>query len=105
MVSVNYSYLNLAISINLLGPGKECLERLVIEDAPQRERIISSVYDSNHLGINRTMDMIMVKYYWPGMSNDIRLYVSSKSQPACSYVAIFYCRFHHVTSAKEIIIN
>ena len=60
--------------------GKESSERLIIEDVAQRERIISSAHDSNHLGINRTSDMISVKYYWPGMSNDIQSYVSSKIQ-------------------------
>lgn len=55
---------------------KEDCERLVVEDKAQRGRIISSVHDSNHLGINRTTDQIVSKYYWPGITNDIKLYVS-----------------------------
>ena len=47
-----------------------------MEDITQRKRIISSVHDSNHLGVNRTHDMVASKYYWPGLSNDIRAYVS-----------------------------
>jgi len=52
------------------------VERLVVEDAGQRKRIISSIHDTSHLGVNRTHDMVACKYYWPGLSNDIRAYVS-----------------------------
>lgn len=54
-------------------------ERLVIEDPKQRARIISSVHDSCHLGLNRTNDVLASKYYWPGMSKDVGSYVSMKS--------------------------
>ena len=51
-------------------------ERLVVEDHQQRTRIISSIHDTCHLGLNRTNDMVAQKYYWPGMSNHIHSYVS-----------------------------
>ena len=50
---------------------------LVIEDRAQRKLIISNTHDSNHYGINRTKDQISAKYYRPGMSKDIQLYVST----------------------------
>ena len=51
--------------------------RLVVEAAAMKERIMKSIHDANHLGVNRTRDMITFKYYWPGMSKDIQSYVSS----------------------------
>ena len=49
-------------------------EKLVIDDLGQR-RIIARVHDSGHLGINRSLDMVASKYYWPGLSKDVKLYV------------------------------
>ena len=46
-------------------------ERLVIEDLGQRQRIVARVHDSGHLGINRSLDMVASKYYWPGLSKDV----------------------------------
>ena len=40
-------------------------ERLVVEEEHLRSRIVRSVHDANHLGVNRTRDMISSKYYWP----------------------------------------
>ena len=48
----------------------------MVEDPKQRGRIISSVHDSCHLGLNRTNDMLACKYYWPGMSKHVASYVS-----------------------------
>ena len=50
--------------------------RLVVEDKEQRERIVSSIHDPCHLGVNRTVDMIAPKYYWPGLTTDVKQYVS-----------------------------
>ena len=51
-------------------------ERVVIEDTKQRTRIISSIHDSCHMGLNRTNDMLASKYYWPGMYKDVSSHVS-----------------------------
>lgn len=59
-------------------------ERLVVEDSKQKQRIISSIHDSSHLGVNRTNDMVAMKYYWPGLSTDVHAYVSTK-HPASVY--------------------
>ena len=37
--------------------------RLAVEDKEQRVKILSSIHDSSHMGVNRTMDMITAKYY------------------------------------------
>ena len=50
--------------------------KLVIEDRAQRQRIISSIHDSSHMGVNRSIDMVSQKYYWPGITKDVRSYVS-----------------------------
>ena len=50
--------------------------KLVIEDAAKRRRIISSIHDSSHMGVNRSIDMVSQKYYWPGLTKDVRSYVS-----------------------------
>ena len=62
-------------------------ERLVIEDLGQRQRIVARVHDSGHLGINRSLDMVASKYYWPGLSKDVKLYVRC----LCDSI-ILYCR-------------
>lgn len=72
-LSLNVSILGASIHV---GSGDTAVERLVVEDAGQRKRIISSIHDTSHLGVNRTHDMVACKYYWPGQSNDIRAYVS-----------------------------
>ena len=51
-------------------------ERLAVEDFHQRKRIIANVHDSSHLGVNRTLDMITTKYYWPGLTHNVKEYVS-----------------------------
>ena len=68
-------YCELFFYINA-GKRDTAVERLVMEDIAQRKRIISSIHDTSHLGVNRTQDMVAGKYYWPGLSNDIRAYVS-----------------------------
>ena len=56
--------------------SKETTNRLVVEDGAKRERIISSIHDTSHLGVNRTLDMVTAKYYWPGLTRDVKQYVS-----------------------------
>ena len=34
------------------------------------------MHDSSDLGVNRTLDMITAKYYWPGLTHDVKEYVS-----------------------------
>ena len=52
-------------------------ERLVVEDPDRRKRIVSSIHDTAHMGLNRTTDMVSGKYYWPGLTSDVKAYVSS----------------------------
>lgn len=47
----------------------------MIEDVDRREHVIASIHNSNHLGINRTLDMVTAKYYWPGLTRDVKQYV------------------------------
>ena len=58
-------------------------ERLAVEDLRQRKRIIANVHDSSHLGVNRTLDMITAKYYWPGLTQDVKEYVSGLVNVVC----------------------
>ena len=51
--------------------------KLIIESAAQRSRIISSIHDTTHMGVNRSIDMVAQKYYWPGLTKDVRTYVST----------------------------
>ena len=50
----------------------------MIDDTAQKKRIVSSVHDSSHLGVNRTLDLVSTKYYWPGLTkfNDVKHYAS-----------------------------
>ena len=52
-------------------------ERLVVEDPDRRKRIVASIHDTSHMGLNRTTDMVSGKYYWPGLTSDVKAYVSS----------------------------
>ena len=52
-------------------------ERLVVEDPDRRKRIVLSIHDTSHMGLNRTTDMVSAKYYWPGLTSDVKAYVSS----------------------------
>ena len=49
-------------------------ERLVVEDPDRRKRIVSSIHDSSYMGLNRTTDMVSAKYYWPGLTSDVKAY-------------------------------
>ena len=50
--------------------------RLVVNDEKQQKKIVSMIHDEQHLGINRTTEMVCTKYYWPRMTKDIMSYVS-----------------------------
>ena len=52
-------------------------ERLVVEDLDRRKRVVSSIHDTSHMGLNRTTDMVSAKYYWPGLTSDVKAYISS----------------------------
>ena len=66
------------------------VERFVVEDVEQRHRIISSIHNSSHFGVNRTTDMVSDKYYWPSLTLQVRSYVS--------YIISLYA----ITTAKII---
>ena len=63
-------------SLGLHAFVEKGIERLVVEDPEKRKRLVSSVHDSSHFGVNRTLDMICSKYYWPGLTSDVKCYVS-----------------------------
>ena len=48
----------------------------MIEDASRRARILESVHHSNHFRVNRTLDLVASKYYWPGLTKDVKQCVS-----------------------------
>ena len=62
--------------------------RLVVESVDHRHRIIDRVHDASHLRINRTLSMVNAKYYWPGLTNDVKQYVRSFNNNY--YIAKFY---------------
>ncbi len=51
-------------------------QRLVVEEKDKRKRIVASIHDESHVGVNRTLDMISSKYYWPNLTMDVKEYVS-----------------------------
>ena len=65
------------VSANSAHAGKGDENRLVVEDVTKRCRIISLTHDASHFGVNRTVDVLSNKYYWPGLTKDVRLYVSN----------------------------
>ena len=48
-----------------------------MEDQEKRKQIVATIHDFSRLGINRTLDLVASKYYWPGQSKDVMKYVSS----------------------------
>ena len=59
----------------------------MIEDPDHLKRIVSSIRDASHMGLNRTTDMVSGKYYWPGLISDVKACVSS----LILYVLIYGC--------------
>ena len=43
----------------------------------QRHAIISAIHGEAHLGFNKTLSQVKLKWYWPGMTSEIRRYVAS----------------------------
>ena len=71
--------------------GALARERLVVEDPDRRKRIVASIHNTSHMGLNRTTDMVSGKYYWPGLTSDVKAYVSSLilyalHLPICEYL-------------------
>ena len=33
------------------------------------------IYDSSHLGVKRALEIVTAKYYWPGLTQDVKEYV------------------------------
>lgn len=76
------------------------LGRLVVDDNIKKQRILESVHNASHPGINRTVDMVSLQYYWPGLTNDVKLYVS-KAVP--TIVDVLWPSFIHFTSTGCIL--
>ncbi len=49
----------------------------MVDDTIKRQRIVECVHNASHLGINRTLDMVSARYYWPGLTTDVKNYVSN----------------------------
>ena len=56
---------------NSIGKSATGTPRLVVDDKKRQEKIVSSVHDRQHMGINKTVKLVCLKYYWPGMTKDI----------------------------------
>ena len=74
----------------------------MVEDPDQRKRTVSSIHDTSHMGLNRTTDMVSGKYYWPGLTADVKAYVSSLILYALHCVT-FYC--HFVIGSQFLVLN
>lgn len=75
-----YAFNMLDTTLDLTGVSEE---RLVVEDVSKRKRIMESIHNSSHLGINRTLDLVSSKYYWPGLAKDVKQYVSLAMHICC----------------------
>ena len=49
---------------------------LEVPSFPQSLIIIKMMHDVDHPGINTTINKIRQTYYWPGVSNEVKQYVS-----------------------------
>ena len=65
---------------------------------------MESIHNSSHFGINRTLDLVSSKYYWPGLANDVKQYVSTKCTNT-TYLACVCTCMCHVHVLKLIIIS
>lgn len=80
-----------ACSNDLNKIGALVREGLVVEDPDRRKRNVASIHDTSHMGLNKTADMVSGKYYWPGVTSDVKAYVSSLTLyalylPICEYL-------------------
>ena len=72
---------------------------LYIKDAKTRKQIINGCHiglAGNHEGRDRTLAKIAQKYFWPGLSKDVRIWVSYLS---CHF---YYCQ--HLDCLKIIFV-
>ena len=58
------------------GRGKTCKPRLVIQDTEERQRIVATVHNQAHLGRDKIVSELNMRYYWPNMYTDVSVYVS-----------------------------
>jgi hypothetical protein len=59
--------------------GNRCILQYIIPD-PQRKEILLKAHDiktSGHLGINKTCEKIIDRYYWPQWEKQVRDYILS----------------------------
>ena len=81
--------------------------RLVVEDVEKQRRIISSTHDLSHFGVHRTNDVVSRKYYWPGLFNDVKSYVSLFTKPYVYFIrnkwklGIYFYIFIYVVHARH----
>ena len=40
---------------------------------------MESIHNTSHFGVNCTLDLVSSKYYWPGLTNDVKQYVSTNT--------------------------
>ena len=75
----------------------------MVEDVNKRTRVMESIHNSSHFGINRTLDLVSSKYYWPGLTNDVKQYVSTKCTNTTNLACVCTCMCHvHVLKIDHI---
>ena len=58
---------------------------------------MENIHNSSHFGINCTFDLVSSKYYWPGLTNEVKQYVSTtctNTTYLTSLVSVDACMCH-----------
>ena len=71
----------------------------MVEDVNKRNRVMKSIHNSSHFGINRTLDLVSSKYYWPGLTNDVKQYLSTTCMHALTIHIYSMCLYMYVSCA------
>ena len=66
----------------------------MVEDVNKRTRVMESIHNSSHFGINRTLDLVSSKYYRPGLTNDVKQYVITKCTNTTNLACVCTCMCH-----------
>ena len=77
----------------------------MVEDVNKRNRVMENIHNSSHFGINRTLDLVSSKYYWPGLTNDVKQYVSTTVSSVQVVIETkFYCTCKSLSYYRNVFV-
>ena len=66
----------------------------MVEDVNKRNRVMESIHNSSHLGINRTLDLVFSNVTGQELTNDVKQYVSTTRTNTTYLACVCTCMCH-----------